>query len=129
MDTDLLFQTLSACSSPLGTDKELLASLLHEEEYPTGKLLQRKGTPADKLWFINSGFVMGYYPAEPAHQVCLFSSKGEFVTSASGFFGRGLSEKNLVCKQESRLLFIRYPDLQELHKLPSLAMAYESIMA
>ena len=129
MDTDLLFQTLSACSSPLRADKELMVSLLHEEEHPAGKLLQRKGTPADKLWFINSGFVMGYYPAEPLYQVCLFSSKGEFVTSASGFFSQGLSAKNLVCKQETRLLYIKYTDLQELRKLPSMAMAYESMMA
>jgi len=129
VDTRLLFQTLSAFCSPLRTEKELLLSMFYEEEYPVGKLVQRKGNPADKLWFINSGFIMGYYPMQPLNQVCLFSGNAEFVTSASGFFSRGLSAKNLVCKQESRLLCIRYPDLQELRKVPSLAKAYEGIMA
>ncbi|WP_276360188.1 Crp/Fnr family transcriptional regulator [Daejeonella sp. H1SJ63] len=129
MDTELLFQKIYAFSSPLQEEKELLISLLKEEEYPAGRYIQRKGNPADKLWFIRSGFIMGYYPSEPVHQVCLFSAKGEFVTSASGFFLQSYSAKNLICKQESSLLCIRYKELQELRKIPSLSRAYEGIMA
>lgn len=128
MDTELLFQKISAFSSPLQEEKELLISLLQHEEYPAGRYIQRKGNPADKLWFIRSGFIMGYYPAEPIQQVCLFSANGEFVTSASGFFSQSPSAKNLICKQETSLLCIRYNELQELRKIPSLAMAYEGIM-
>lgn len=129
MDTELLFQKIYEFSSPLQEEKELLISLLQEEEYPAGRYIQRKGNPADKLWFIRSGFIMGYYPSEPVHQVCLFSAKGEFVTSASGFFLQSYSAKNLICKEESSLLCIRYKELQELRKIPSLSRAYEGIMA
>lgn len=129
MDTELLFHKIYAYSSPVQEEKELLISFLQEEEYPAGKYIQRKDNPADKLWFINEGFIMGYYPTDPVPQVCLFSAQGEFITSASGFFNQSYSAKNLICKQETRLLSIRYKELQELRKIPSLSKAYESIMA
>lgn len=129
MDTELLFKKIYAYSSPIQEEKELLTSFLQEEKYPAGKYIQRKDNPADKLWFINQGFIMGYYPTDPVPQVCLFSAKGEFITSTSGFFNQNYSAKNLICKQESSLLCIRYKELQELRKLPSLSKAYEGIMA
>lgn len=110
-------------------EKELLKSVLKEEEFPAGKVLQRQGHPSRSLWFVSEGFIIGTYKENEQIHTSLFCPPGEFAVSIPAFFQQGICSESLTLGENSILLTLNYENFLKLRNIPSISRAAQGLMA
>lgn len=78
--------------------------------------LLQPGQVAQRLYFLESGLVRGYYEKDGKEVTAWFMREGDFVLSILSFFSRQPSHEYLQALSDCRLWSISYEHLQELYR-------------
>lgn len=85
------------------------------QKLPKGAQLTTVGQVADKLFYIAKGLLRSYYYLDDKEVTSWIASERNFALSARSFLKQEPSSENIELLEESYLLFISYPDLQQLY--------------
>lgn len=87
------------------------ASLI-TQTFPRGSLLLMQGDVSDKLYFVETGLVRGFYEWTGKEYTAWFAQDGDFACSVRSFFTQDPSFETIQLLEESTLSFLRYQDIE-----------------
>ncbi|TAH17541.1 MAG: Crp/Fnr family transcriptional regulator [Cytophagales bacterium] len=80
------------------------------------QLLLEEGRVCKYIYFLEKGFVRGFYYKDGKDVTTWFASENEFVTSMYSFVSQKPSIENIESLEESSLYAIHYDGLQEIYR-------------
>ncbi|NVO29630.1 Crp/Fnr family transcriptional regulator [Hymenobacter lapidiphilus] len=110
---------LAVCRAihPLSPSLEAeLHRLARSETVPARTLLLEPGTVAQRLYFLESGLVRGFYLKEGKEVTSWFMPAGNFVISILSFFSRQPSHEYLQALAECRAWSLTHEQVQALYR-------------
>ena len=103
-------------SEPL---RQALRELVQREELPKRHQLLRSGQVAQRLYFLETGVVRGFYLQDGKDMSSWFMKDGDFVISILSFFSQQPSREYVELLSESVVWSLTYAQLQGLyHQFP-----------
>lgn len=79
---------------------------------PKGSILLMQGDVSDKLYFVKSGAVRGYYEWSGREYTSWFAHDKQFACSVRSFFTQTPSVETIHLLEETELCFFRYRDTE-----------------
>ncbi|UOQ77239.1 Crp/Fnr family transcriptional regulator [Hymenobacter sp. 5516J-16] len=98
-----------------GLEQALRQQVRRDTASPRQHLLQ-PGHTAQRLYFLETGLVRGYYLKEGKEVTAWFMHEGNFIVSILSFFSRQPSHEYLQALAECVLWSLSYEQLQELYR-------------
>ncbi|QJX48628.1 Crp/Fnr family transcriptional regulator [Hymenobacter taeanensis] len=105
-------QSIQPLSLPL---REALQQLVQREELPAREHLLQAGQVANRLYFLETGVVRGYYLKDGKEVSSWFMKEGDFVISILSFFSRQSSHEYIQALTPSVVWTLGHQQLQELY--------------
>jgi CRP-like cAMP-binding protein len=111
-----LYDTLSEYIDLDRQDKKLVETLFRHESAEKGKILIERGKPAEKAYFIFSGYLRYFKTTSSGDDLIIhLFSPGDFATSMVGFFTGAPAQEYLQTVTNCELLSITRDDLGKLY--------------
>lgn len=82
------------------------------QKMPKGSILLMQGDVSDKLYFVNSGAVRGYYEWSGKEYTSWFAHDKQFACSIRSFFTQTPSVETIHLLEETELCYFRYRDTE-----------------
>ncbi|NVO19922.1 MAG: Crp/Fnr family transcriptional regulator [Bacteroidetes bacterium] len=110
-----LLEALSGFAELSSEARKAIEQLVTYEQQPKNTLLLEQGKVCRQLYFLQEGFVRGYYFLDGKDVTTWFAFKGDIFTSMYSFLSGQPSLESIEILEESRILEIDSPDLQHLY--------------
>ncbi|HEY1163883.1 MAG TPA: Crp/Fnr family transcriptional regulator [Chitinophaga sp.] len=107
-----LIQTIRHFIKLSTEEEQQVAALFKEKQYSKGEYFLQEGGVCKYVGFIQAGLVRYFINKDGQELTGEFGKEGEFVCNYSSFLDRSVSEENIQCLEDTRLLVITYDDLQ-----------------
>jgi CRP-like cAMP-binding protein len=105
-------QAIQPLSEPL---RAALQQLTHREELAARQLLLQAGQVANRLYFLETGVVRGYYLKDGKEVTSWFMREGDFVISILSFFSRQASYEYIQALTPCVVWSLGHQQLHELY--------------
>lgn len=115
MNTANLFNKLNSISILSAGLKEQLKEYLIEEQFSKKQLLLKEGMVAQRIYFIEKGFVRAFHHKDGEKFTSWFMGEGEIIISVYSFFSRKPSFENIELLEDCILQSINWDQLQKLY--------------
>ncbi|WP_316741920.1 hypothetical protein [Pedobacter antarcticus] len=89
-----------------------LIEIIKTEHIKKRHFLQQAGAPADRIWFLEKGYMMGYKWKEDRKVPYRFWNETELILSAESFFLQKPAMEYIQAVNSSILKYITYEDLK-----------------
>lgn len=114
MNTDRLFEVLSAMHFLPADFKEALKTELKCVTFPKGHYLVQAHTPAHHSYFMESGFAVAYQYRQDRRIVTDFWQPGEIILSPKSFFRQVPTDEIIQLTTDSQLLTLSHHSANKL---------------
>jgi CRP-like cAMP-binding protein len=94
--------------------KELVTQKIERKNVTKNTIIQRKDTPVEHLYFVQSGFVRGVYFFDNVEVTTWLNGPGDFVVSISNFFGKVKTRDSVQAITDCQLIYIKVEDFFEI---------------
>ena len=102
---------------PLSTDiKQALTEVLERKVFLKKTLLLKEGQVCNDVYFIERGLARSFYFKDGQEMTAWFMQENDMIISVQSFFRRKPSYENIQLLEETSLITISYPQLQNLYQ-------------
>ncbi|HTZ16944.1 MAG TPA: cyclic nucleotide-binding domain-containing protein [Dissulfurispiraceae bacterium] len=95
-------------------DKNLIAGLLHEKEFPSGSVVYREGEPGDLLNFVMKGKLNVCKTTTEGEQYCMVSLTEGEIFGIMSFLDGSRHDATIIADSDTQLLTLRKADFDNL---------------
>lgn len=114
MNTERLFQALSAMHFLSADFRQAVNAELHSVRFPKGHYLVQAQSPAHHVYFLESGFAAGFQYHENKRIVTAFWQPGDIILSPKSFFEQLPTDEIIQLTTDSELLSMSYSSAMKL---------------